>query len=107
MSPVAYTIEMAENMERFNLDIEAHIINRGNLDNNIFTNTGHSLGNRTKIADYFAAKYLLPQSPLLMRRQGRTDFEIRDKSVKYQTSNGFYVISYKHGFPTGYFEKTQ
>jgi len=40
-----------------------------------------------------------------MSRKSPTDFERRDERVRYPTTNGAFVISYKAGYPVGRFER--
>ena len=93
-------VELAENMKAAKLDVEPRFISKDDLDGKIFTSSGHALGNRTEIVIRVALKYLNAKSGL---RVQQTDFDQR-QDVVYQTSNGSFVISYKHGFPIGKFE---
>ncbi|MEO2049217.1 MAG: DUF2920 family protein [Pirellulales bacterium] len=102
--PVELAREMVANMQKLEVDVEAHFILDSDIDDKIFTNTGHGVGNRTLIVDHFARKYLLPDSPLAVVRKGKCDFEWADEKVRYVTANGEYVISYRHGYPVGRFE---
>lgn len=97
--------EMAHNMKAAELDVEPHFITDADLDGEILTTTGHSLGNRTKIVGKFAAQYLLPDSPDTNVRTTPSDFDRRDEDVRYETPNGTYIISYRDGYPVGRFER--
>jgi len=94
--------EMVTNMRTAKLDVEPYFISKDKVDGQVFTNTGHSLGNRTDIVFHVATKYLSPNSPHTLRRQGPSDFERRDE-IRYRTTNGEFVISYKKGLPVGHF----
>ena len=95
---------MVENMRRAKLDVEPHFITRDRVDGTTFTTTGHALGNRTRIVLEVAGKYLEPGGKESLLRKGPTDFERRE-DLRYRTSTGEFVISYKDGFPVGRFEK--
>ncbi|MCE9527399.1 MAG: DUF2920 family protein [Planctomycetales bacterium] len=102
--PFADAQELMENLKVAGLDVEPHCIFAKDLDGEVFTSSGHSLGNRTKIVLQVAGKYLTPGSPNLLVRRGNTDFDLRDELVRYQTPSGEFVISYAAGFPVGRFE---
>ena len=95
--------EMVANMEAAKLDVESHFITKDKIDGSVFTSTGHGLGNRTEIVFRVAEKYLAADSDQAILREGPTDFERRDE-IRYATSNGRFVISYKGGYPVGRFE---
>lgn len=97
--------EMAANMESAGVDVEPHFIEESDLDGEILTTTGHSLGNRTEIVEEFAGKYLAPGGTNALERKTPSDFELRDENVRYATANGAFVISYTAGFPVGRFER--
>ena len=75
------------------------------IDGIVFKSTGHSLGDRTQIVLDVAVQYLTATGERSLRRAGETDFE-RKESLRYQTTNGVFVISYEQGFPVGRFEST-
>jgi predicted esterase len=104
--PVADAREMAANLRDAGLDVEGHFITEADFAPGVVTNTGHSVGDRTKIVLKFAGRYLTPGNPELLVRQGPSDFERRDEAVRYPAHGGAFVISYKHGYPVGRFEKT-
>lgn len=95
--------EMVANMQTAKLDVEPNFITKDQLDGVIFSSSGHALGNRTEIVFKVAGHYLSLDSPMLLRRQGQSDFERRE-DVRYPTPNGEFIISYKDGFPVGRFE---
>lgn len=74
------------------------------LDGKIFASTGHSLGDRNQIPFHVAGAYLAPEGENALEREVPADFDRRDELVRYKTSNGTYIISYKDGLPTGRFE---
>jgi len=98
-----HAVEMVNNLKQAGLDVEPHFITRDRVDGTTFTTTGHALGNRTRIVLEVAGKFLDPQSSTLLRRAGPTDFERREE-IRYPTSSGEFVISYRDGFPVGRFE---
>lgn len=97
-----HAVEMVGNMQQAGLDVEPNFITKDRVDGKIFTTTGHALGNRTLIVFEVAGKYLTFDSPQSSLRKGPTDFERREE-IRYATSNGEFVISYKEGFPVGRF----
>ena len=101
--PYADAVELVANMQAAELDVEPRFVTKDDLDGNVFASTGHALGNRTEIVFRVAGRYLQPDSPELLRRKTPSDFERRDE-VRYATSGGRFVISYKDGFPVGRFE---
>ncbi len=105
--PIEDAREMVKNMQAAGVDVEAHFIAKPDIDGKVIRDTGHSVGDRTLIVDRFAGKYLSPGGSASLVRKGKSDFELRDQKVRYATSNGAYVISYKAGYPVGRFERTQ
>ncbi len=101
--PFADAEEMVRLMQAFQLDVEPHFIAKADLDGKVFTSAGHSLGNRTEIVFRVAENYLSRAGDKFLRRETPTDFERRD-DVRYRTSDGEFVISYKQGYPVGRFE---
>ena len=99
-----HAVEMVENLRKAELAVEPHFITKDRVDGTTFTTTGHALGNRTRIVLEVAAKHLEPGGPEAIVRSGPTDFERREE-VRYPTTNGEFVISYKAGYPVGRFEK--
>jgi len=102
--PFEDATEMVANMKTAGMDVEPYFLTDKILDGKVFTNTGHGLGNRTLIVFKVAGKYLSPDSPDALIRKTPTDFELKDRKVRYPTKNGAYVISYEHGYPVGLFE---
>ncbi|MBX7257013.1 MAG: DUF2920 family protein [Candidatus Hydrogenedentes bacterium] len=100
---VADTKEMIANFEAAGLNVEPHIITAGQVDNETFKDTGHSLGDRTQILTRLAGPYLDPKSPELLRREGPPDFDRYDE-VRYPVEGGTFVISYANGYPVGKLE---
>jgi hypothetical protein len=97
--------EMVANMQAAGLDVEAHFISEKDLDGQVFRDTGHSVGDRTEIVRHFGDPFLLPGLPTSLVREGKADFECRDRAVYYPTSNGGYVVSYENGYPEVLFER--
>ncbi|MCB9875438.1 MAG: DUF2920 family protein [Planctomycetaceae bacterium] len=97
--------EMVANMRTAGLDVESHFLTKDDLDGTVFTSSGHALGNRTEIVFQVAGKYLAPDNPAALRRNGPSDFDRRE-DIRYETTNGQFVISYKSGLPIGRFELT-
>lgn len=103
--PVADKKEMAKNMQAAGLDVEPHFITSTDLDGEAVKNTGHSLGNRTKIVSRFASACLQPGGSSGCVRGASNDFELRDEKVAYPVTGGRYVVSYAEGYPILRFEK--
>lgn len=95
--------EFAENMKASGLDFTYVRVTRDMLDGSVFTSAGHALGNRTRIVDRVAGRYLDPASPEAVQRRGPTDFERRE-TIRYATANGCWIIDYSQGYPVGRFE---
>jgi len=95
--------EMVANIQAAGLGVEPRFITKDDIDGRVFTSSGHSLGNRTEIVFRVGEKYLSPDSPQAIRRSGPSDFERRDE-IRYVTSNGQFVISFKNGYPVSRFE---
>ena len=101
--PIADAREMITNMQQAELDVVPFIVEKKDLDGKVFTSIGHALGDRTEIVFKVTGNLLMPGHPDAVIRDGRTDFERRDSEVRYQTSNGQFVISYENGYPVGKF----
>ena len=86
--PVADAREMAANLRDAGLDVDGHFITEADFEPGVVTNTGHAVGDRTKIVLKFAGRYLTPGSPELLVRQGPSDFERRDEAVRYPAHGG-------------------
>jgi hypothetical protein len=76
------------------------------IDGTAFKTTGHSLGDRTQILFRVADKYLAADAPDAAMRAGKSDFDLQDDAVRYETPGGVYAISYAAGYPVGKFELT-
>ena len=90
------------NMKAAGLDVDAHFIEKKDIDGKLIGNSRHSIGNRTQLLIKFADKYLSEKSKD-MRKITKPDFEFRNDEIKYETSNGHYLISYKNGYPISTF----
>ncbi|MBL9128219.1 MAG: hypothetical protein JNL97_11250 [Verrucomicrobiales bacterium] len=95
--------EYATNMLRSGLDFLHVPVTRDALDGEVFTSSAHALGDRTRIVERVAGRFLNPASPECARLEGPTDFE-RKEAIRYATSHGTWVVDYRRGFPVGYFE---
>ena len=102
--PVEDARAMVANMEASGMDVEAVWVTEDMLDGETFKSTGHSMGDRTRIVFEVAGKYLLPDSPGLVVREGVTDFE-RKEPIRYDVPGGAYVISYEKGYPVRTFQR--
>ena len=91
--------ELVVNMQSAELDVEPYFITKDDLDGEVFTSSGHALGNRTEIVFKVAGKYLeAGHAETSRRRMGLSDFE-RGDSVVYPVTGGEYVVSYERGYP--------
>jgi predicted peptidase len=95
--------ELVSTMERLEFPVEPHFLTPEMIDGKVFKSTGHSLGDRTQIVLKVAGDYLRADGEAALRRSGPSDFERAD-TVRYQTRNGHFAISYANGFPEGRFE---
>ena len=102
--PFADAQELVVNFQAAGLSVEPRFIAKKDLDGEVFTSSGHALGNRTKIVLQGAGKYLTPGSSEVLTRTGNNDFDLRDELVRYRTPGGEFVISYAAGYPVGRFE---
>ncbi len=94
--PVEDKREMTANMRAAGFLVDAHIATEQDVDGVAFTETGHTLGDRTQIVFRYADRYLLPDSPEAAVRRGQTDFE-RGEDVRY----GEWVVWYGGGLLDG------
>ena len=101
--PFADAEELVGSLRGAELDVESHFISKTDLDGTAFTSSGHSLGNRTEIVFRVGDKYINPKGTDFLKRTTPTDFDTRGE-VRYRTSDGEFVISYREGFPVGRFE---
>ncbi|HAH48577.1 DUF2920 family protein [Gimesia sp.] len=95
--------QMVQNMQAADLDVKAKFVTQADLDGVVFKNTGHSLGDRTKMIVEFGGPYIIPGNQKFRLRESPTDFELK-QDVIYPTSDGRYVISYSNGVPEVRFE---
>ncbi|MBI2424260.1 MAG: DUF2920 family protein [Candidatus Hydrogenedentes bacterium] len=96
--------DMVDVMGRAGLDVVPHFIDAAQVDNEVFTDAAHSLGDRTRIVQRVADTWLNPASATCLRRQGPNDFDLRDGQVRYEGPTGAYIIGYEAGYPVGRFE---
>lgn len=101
--PIGDAREMIANLQAAGLDVVPKIVTPADVDGQVFTSTGHSLGDRTGIVFRVAGEVLEPGSSGALRRETRTDFERPDHEVRYRTSGGEWVVSYRSGPPVGEF----
>lgn len=95
--------EFAAAMRAGGLDFTHVRVTADRVDGEVFTGTGHSLGDRTRILAHVAGRYLDPGSPRMVRRRGATDFERREV-LRYPTAGGQWVVRYDAGYPEGEWE---
>lgn len=102
--PIADARELITNLQAAGLSVIPVLVDPTRLDGRVFTSTGHSLGDRTAIVLQVGGPGLDPEDPGRFIRRGPTDFERRDDAVRYRTSRGNWVVSYRQGQPEGRFE---
>lgn len=98
--PIADKREVVRNMVAAGMPVTALFLTEAHLDGEVFTGTGHSLGDRTRIVQHMADPQLLADSPDAAVRRGETDFERKD-TICYTTPNGCWEIDYAAGYPVG------
>ena len=64
--PFADAQELVANFQAAGLSVEPHFIAKKDLDGEVFTSSGHALGNRTKIVLQVAESISLPEVPRLL-----------------------------------------
>jgi cephalosporin-C deacetylase-like acetyl esterase len=101
--PIADAREMIANFQTSGLNVVPVLVDQAMLDGKVFTGTGHSLGDRTEIVLQVGGAGLDPRHDGRWVRRGPTDFERRDDAVRYRTSRGEWVVSYRQGWPEGRF----
>lgn len=101
--PVADKRRVLDAMLAQGFDVQANYVAAADIDGQLIIDSGHSIGNRTQLLIKFADKYLLPGSPAVRRTIGASDFERRDRQVRYPTDQGDYLIDYTQGYPTAHF----
>lgn len=102
-SPIQDAKEMVSLMKDAKVDVEPLFVTKDHIDGKTFTSPGHSLGQRTEILFRVAEKYIRPGAAMFFERKSSTDF-YRKEDVRYDTTNGTFVISYENGYPIGRFE---
>ncbi len=105
--PADDVVRMARNFES-TLDFDLHLVSKREIDGEVFADSKHSLGDRTKILFKFGERYMQPGSQWMRVHDGKTDFENHEHpgwpSVMYPTQNGVYTITYgEDGMPVGEF----
>jgi predicted esterase len=106
--PPEDVVRMAKNFEQFDMDVDLHLISKKNIDGDVFKDSKHSLGDRTKILFKFGDRYMKPGSRWMRVRKGKSEFEEvlppGQASVIYPTQNGVFTISFSDdGMPVGEF----
>ncbi len=101
--PIADAQELIANAQAAGLQVVPVIVDPARVDGTVFTTTGHALGDRTAIVLQVGGAGLDPQHAGRFVRRGPTDFERRDEAVRYRTSRGEWVVSYRAGWPEGRF----
>lgn len=102
--PFADKQRMTEAFKAAGLVVDAHFIADADVDGEVVKDTGHSVGDRTRMVFRFADRYLDVDSPEMRRLEGPPDF-VRGGEVRLPTPTGAYVIDHSAPVgPTGRFE---
>jgi poly(3-hydroxybutyrate) depolymerase len=96
--PFPDAVEMVDNLTMAGLDVLPWFLTNAHLDGKTFNSTGHSLGDRTRIALKFGAVYIAADSPDARRLSAPNDFDQREV-ISYQTENGRFDLDYTAGYP--------
>lgn len=86
-------------MRTAGLDVDPHFITKAEIDGQVIMNSGHQIGDRTRLLTHFAGKYLSPDSDQVCRLTKPNDFDRRGV-IAYPTSGGVHTISYAGEVPT-------
>lgn len=101
LCPSADARELVENLQSADLDVVPVWVDVAKVDGQVFTSTGHGLGDRTRIVLQTAGAWLRPGGAEALVRAGRTDFERREE-IRYPVRGGEVRVSYAEGFPVGF-----
>jgi predicted esterase len=93
-------------MRAAGLEVDAHFITKADIDGKVVMNSGHQIGDRTRLLMQFAGKYLSPESGEMCRLTKPNDFDRRG-TVSYPTSHGVHAVSYAGEIPTLRFTATK
>lgn len=86
-----------DNMRAAGLDVEPHFVASPDVDGDLILDSGHSIGDRTRLMDHFAGAYLRPGRDLL-RLTAPCDFDRRE-TLEYPVRGGVHRVSYAEGYP--------
>jgi hypothetical protein len=85
-------------LRRKGAEVHAHYISRVDIDGDLITESGHSIGNRTRLLQHFADPFLLPRSQECQRLTTPCDFDQR-RNVVFPTDDVVYTVDYSRGYP--------
>lgn len=99
--PFSHAEIFAQEVARAGLPIDFHRIGAGEVDGGLFADSGHTLGDRSRIVAVLAGDSLAPRAGT---NPGGvfTDFDLR-KKVCYETGGGVWIVDYQAGLPVGSF----
>jgi len=75
-----------------------YLFHKEDIDGDVILNTDHAIGNRQKIFEKFADKYLKEDSHFMVTTSYPNDFEAKS-IINYPTNNGSYLINYNNKYP--------
>ncbi len=86
--------EMVDNMQAAGLDVVPVWVTQEMVDGKIFRSTGHSMGDRTRVPETVAGKWLSPDGPDSLRRRTKTDFETKeDVRLRHERRHVYHLLS--------------
>jgi hypothetical protein len=96
--PFADKQRMTEAFEAAGIAVDTHFIGEAHVDGEVVKDTGHSVGDRTRMVFRFADRYLKQDSEEMRRLEGLPDF-VQGGEIRLSTPTGAYVID--HGASAG------
>ena len=101
--PAVHKIAIFRNMVAAGFHPDGRFLTPKDVDGQVITTTGHSVGNRQRVVETFADVYLLEEGAHALQTPGPNDFE-RGGQVVYPTTNGQVAVEYGSASPTVRFE---
>ena len=95
--------EFVNAMQRTGLDVIPRFISAADIDGEVYLNSEHSLGDRSRIVVREFRNHLA-QHKLAEQANVISDFERREE-IDYPTADGRFIVSYQQGYPAVRFEQ--
>ena len=86
-------------MKDAGLNVEAHFITKADVDGQLITDSGHTIGSRGALLLHFAGEYLAEQGPKALSLHGPDDFK-RGETFSFPVEDGQYRVSFQDATPT-------